>query len=84
MVLLWFCYDFDIVDFMFFLLGLKNLMILIWFSYGLGMLQFFVMKIVVAASIVVSKKNTSILLKNYIIVIPVKTFFLFISYSSMC
>ena len=58
MVLLWFCYDFDMVDFMFFfLLGLKNLMILIWFSYGLGMLQFFVMKIVMAASIVFIKKN---------------------------
>ena len=45
------------VDFMFFLLGLKNVMNLIWFSYGLGMLQFFVMKIVMAASIVFIKKH---------------------------
>ena len=65
MVLLWFCYDFDMVDFMFFSLGLKNLMILIWFSYGLGMPQFFVMKIVMAASIVFIKTYyISILLKN--------------------
>ena len=73
------------VDFMFFLLGLKNVMNLIWFSYGLGMLQFFVMKIVMAASIVFIKKiHFNFFWKNYIIVIPVKTFFLFISYSSMC
>ena len=56
MILLWFCYGFLMVDFMFFLPVLKTVMISIWFCYGPGVLHFFLMKFVMAGRIFFVKK----------------------------
>ena len=56
MILLWFCYDFLMGDFMFFLPLLKTVMISIWFSYGLGVFHFLLMKFVMAGRIFFVKK----------------------------
>ena len=56
MILLWFCYGFLMVDFMFFLPVLKTVMISIWFSYGLGVFHFLLMKFVMAGRIFFVKK----------------------------
>jgi hypothetical protein len=55
-ILLWFCYDFLMGDFMFFLPLLKTVMISIWFSYGLGVFHFLLMKFVMAGRIFFVKK----------------------------
>ena len=57
MILLWFCYDFLMGDFMFFLPLLKTVMISIWFSYGLGVFHFLLMKFVMAGRIFLVKKT---------------------------
>lgn len=57
MILLWFCYGFLMVDFMFFLPVLKTVMISIWFCYGPGVLHFFLMKFVMAGRIFFVKKS---------------------------
>ena len=57
MILLWFCYGFLMVDFMFFLPVLKTVMISIWFSYGLGVFHFLLMKFVMAGRIFFVKKS---------------------------
>ena len=56
MILLWFCYGFLMVDFMFFLPVLKTVMISIWFCHGPGVLNFFLMKFVMAGRIFFVKK----------------------------
>ena len=56
MILLWFCYDFLRGDFMFFWPLLKTVMISIWFSYGLGVFHFLLVKFVMAGRIFFVKK----------------------------
>ena len=57
MILLWFCYGFLMVDFMFFLPVLKTVMISIWFCYGPGVLHFFSYEICYGWSYLFCKKN---------------------------